>query len=345
MRSVLLFAPQLGCESDDPRGNSFTGPFTGDRRPPALGRLLARSSLQRHPAEHAHACLCRAFGVHAQDGEWPIAALTLLADGHAPGKAYWLRADPVHLQARDADLALVSRDLALRAAEAAALVDALNRHFAQDGLTFLAPAPQRWYLRLAEPARIRTSPPDDAHGRSVAARLPRGPDALTWHRRANEAQMLLHDHPVNAAREDTGAPAINSIWFWGGGSLPLDLPQTSEFAHVWADAPLARGLALLVGVPRSPLPSDGAAWLETAGEGRHLVVLDAPGFEALLDARAHQLAQLDEVWLAPLLRGLASGRLQELTLAVTHLQAALHFSLTRADLWKVWRRGHDLARA
>jgi hypothetical protein len=336
LRSVLLLATQLGPGSDDPRA-----PFSaGTRRLPALERVLARSRLRREPAEHAHAWLCGAFGVHAQDGEWPLAALTLLAEDIAPGAASWLRADPVNLQARDAGLMLACDDLGLRAADAVGFVEALNRHFEQEGLTFVAPAPQRWYVRLATPARLCTTPLELARGRDIAALLPRGPDALVWHRRANEAQMLLHAHPLNAAREDAGAPPVNSIWFWGGGSLPAGPAAAGAPVKVWADNVLARGLARFADRPLQPLPPDAGAWLAAASEGCHLVVLGtAPADNAELHA------QIDELWLAPLLRALGRGDLRELSLLVPHPRSTLRFTLARADLWKVWRRGHALGRA
>ncbi len=43
-----------------------------------------------------------------------------------------------------------------------------------------------------------------ALNRSVKHHLPQGADALAWHRVMNEAQMILHTHPVNVAREANG---------------------------------------------------------------------------------------------------------------------------------------------
>ena len=42
----------------------------------------------------------------------------------------------------------------------------------------------------------------------------------------NEAQMILHTHPVNAEREARGMPAVNSVWLWGGGTLPAITPPS-----------------------------------------------------------------------------------------------------------------------
>lgn len=33
-----------------------------------------------------------------------------------------------------------------------------------------------------------------------------------------EIQMLLHNHPVNVAREHSGKALVSSLWFWGSGS-------------------------------------------------------------------------------------------------------------------------------
>jgi len=326
VRSVQLFVPQLVPDLPDPA--------EAISRRPDLQRLLARARRQRVAADHFEAMLCGAFAVHAQD-DWPVAPLTLRADGQAPGEHFWLRADPVHLHAQQSGLMLVDgARLDIASGEAAALVDALNRHFSADGLAFTAPAAARWYVRLPQPARLRTTPVRLAAGRSVDALLPTGADALAWHRRANEAQMLLHAHAVNAAREARGAPAVNSLWFWGGGRLP----ECSAHLRVWAEDVLTRGLALCARRPLEPLPADAAEWLARAGDGEHLVTLEtlSGGQRGGWDER---LAHLERAWLEPLLRAVARGGLQ-LALVTHHAGNSLRFTLSRSDLWKLWRRVH-----
>jgi hypothetical protein len=112
-------------------------------RYPALQRLLRRARKQHVAAEHFEAVLCSLFAVQPQD-DWPIAALTLRADNGAVGEHFWLRADPVHLHARQTDLMLVDGEhLDIAIGEATALVDALNRHFSAEGLAALPSAPRR----------------------------------------------------------------------------------------------------------------------------------------------------------------------------------------------------------
>ena len=229
--------------------------------------------------------------------------------------------------------------------EAAELVQTLNVHFAHEGLRWSAPHPRRWYLTGPASPDIATTPWPSAVGRSVDALLPRGPDALQWHRRFNEVQMLLHEHPVNQRRESRGEPAINSVWFWGGGCLPA--PVRSHGWSVWADNALVRGLALVCGMEPKPVPGNAGLWLKQASAGDHLIVLDAlaepahrgdaPGWAALVDA-------LERNWFAPMRDFLARRSLARVTITTQHMNLALHYEVLPSDLWKFWRRDTGVPR-
>lgn len=295
---------------------------------PALHRWLARARLQRRQCECWEQALCERFGVSRQR-DWPVAPLSLLADGQAPGEACWLRADPVHLQATRAELILArAGSLGLTQADADALALSLNRHLAADGMQLVALRPERWYLRASTPQDLATTPLAEAIGRSVDALLPRGSQALSWHRRLNEMQMLLHDHPVNAAREAHGGLSVNSVWLWGGGCLPAC--SRHDELTVWTDAVLARGLALCARAPCFDLPASGAAWLNGLRNGEHLVVLDAAQDAAVL-------GELEARWAAPLLAAVGNGALPGAALVTHHGQELLRFTASRLDLWKFWR--------
>src|SRR5882757_2790399 len=73
----------------------------------------------------------------AKQRDWPVAPYTLLADGGAPERHYWMRADPVHLQVGRDSLGLSdSAAFEVSRAESEALVEALNRHFGQTMLVY-----------------------------------------------------------------------------------------------------------------------------------------------------------------------------------------------------------------
>jgi hypothetical protein len=168
-------------------------------------------------------------------------------------------------------------------------------------------------------------------GRSVDPLLPYGEDALAWHRRFNEVQMLFHEHPVNQAREAAGEPSINSVWFWGGGYLPTEL--RGGFACVWGNDPLARGLALATHL-RLAAPVDNARqWLDQASDGEHLMVLES---SSALDSDA--VRRLEDGWFAPLLLALKQRRLAQLRLLIANREDVLRLDLESGDLWKFWRR-------
>ncbi len=308
---------------------------------PALELLLARGRAARAEAASPERWLARAFGLG--EAPLPAGALTVLATGGEPGPGFWLRADPVHLRLLRDRMALIpSAGFVIERSEAEALVTALNRHFAGE-LVLDAVQPDRWCVWARGPAAIAAEPPIALAGEDVDANLPRGADAARWNALLNEAQMVLHAHPVNEAREERGAPAVNSVWPWGGGALPR--AAAGRWQSVSADDPVALGLARLAGARQRPLPADAGAWLERAPEeGRHLLLLDAlRGARALGDAEALalRLRSLEQRWFAPFLAALRSGRVGMVTL---HVPDAGHSSETiRGDLRRFWRRARPLA--
>ena len=63
-----------------------------------------------------------------------------------------------------------------------------------------------------------------ASGLNLRDLMPAGRDGARVRSLVNEIQMLLHEHPVNAARLARRQPVINSVWLWGIGSLEKVFP-------------------------------------------------------------------------------------------------------------------------
>ncbi len=295
-----------------------------------LRRLLSRARTATTSHEPLEGALMQRFGVTRQR-DWPVAPLARLGDGQPSDTGYWLCADPVHLRVdRDALVLVDSRGYKLAQTDADALVRTLNLHFDAAGLAFSAPTPHRWYARVTHAPDLETVPLREAAGRNVDSLLPSGGEALVWHRTFNEIQMLLHDHPVNEAREARGEPPVNSVWLWGGGSLPAQV--SGEWICVWANDALARGLARAADIDCADTPGSFTSWLQEAKEGEHLVVLE----DADLD-------RTESNWLAPALHALRARLLSKLSLSAAVGSAVLRFDLTRSDLWKFWRRAPAVA--
>ena len=193
-----------------------------DERLPGLERLLARGRRADREALSTEEWLAREFG--CDDAPLAAGALSLLADGSddgaGPGTDLWIRIDPVHLRVGRERLALVPGEaFAVSRAEAEALVESINRHFSAE-MTVYPLHPKRWCARVVLPDAPHADPPLEIAGEDMSAMLAPGSRRGRWHALQNEIQMLLHDHPVNAAREARGEPAVNSVWCWGAGRLP-----------------------------------------------------------------------------------------------------------------------------
>jgi hypothetical protein len=266
--------------------------------PASLELLAARGRHDRTTPRPLEGWLQQAFGL---SGKLNAGAISLLGAGGAPGDASWTRADPVHMR--------VERERVLMVPATAFPVSREFRVLDQ----------HRWCARLARDMDFGDEPPLEMAGRDATT----GPeDALL-----TEVQMLLHNHPVNEAREARGEPVLNSVWLWGAGRLPGG--AHCRWQSMASADPFALGLAKLAGASARPPPANADAWLaQTSGDGRHLVTLDPA-------------ESLERDWFAPLAAALRASRIGMLSLHVP--EAGLSFETIRGDLRRFWRRRRALA--
>lgn len=333
MRTVTLFVPSLFWPE-----TGATDAY-GGLRLPALETILSRGNAADSACENEPAWLCGRFGVQKQT-DWPVAPLAFAGDGGEPGAAYWLHADPVHLRAHNDGLILLAPDvLKLAEDESRALTMALNRQFEAEGLVFHASHPRRWYLKMPQAPRIRTVTLKEAIGRDVNRLLPEGEERLRWHRIFNEVQMLLHAHPVNTAREERGETLANSLWFWGGGTLPA---SNNPFDAIQSHDPLVIGLAILAGIIPAPLSGENGF---AAGNNTLVDIRDAE-HEFLRGNVAdwrRALETLERRRFAPVLEELRSGSIGKAVVATVAQGRRHEWSVTRGFGWHLWKRPRALA--
>jgi hypothetical protein len=318
----------------------------------ALNTLIARSRFTRRPPQSLEATLTDACGLPAGA---PYAALRCFGEStpavDITNDAYWICADPVHLRFLQERLILAdSSCLGIELDEAHAIADELNRQFSEIG-TFHVASAERWYLQLSSATDLGEFdvPPLSAiAGRSVERQLPATPQMRGLRQWLNEAQMVLHGHPVNAARDDSGRMPINSLWLWGGGRLPQQLPR--PFDSLWSALPLAVGLGRAAGIPTRAVPPDAATFLASVGRSapgsRHLVLLEdllGPVQYENGDGYRSALQKLENDWFAPLRQALISGPLKQLRLESSTAYGALCWQSTPVEQWKLWRRTQPLA--
>jgi hypothetical protein len=348
---------------------------------PGLQSLLAQGDVTRNPGAFLEEACLQQLGLRHIASN-PIASLTLLADGGAPGNDVWMRADPVHLhvsrdnvQLMDAHLLEPTRE------EADALAASLNTHLAQNGLAIDVRDPARWYMRIPEGEPPETTTLWRASGANVYDHLPadssNAEGNINWRRLQNELQMLMSGHPVNVAREAAGKLTINGLWFWGAGAMsepPPELPEPNQnvmlklsnprnairppvvskpkvdhpYEVVLAKLALARGLALDRKLALTQMPADfrGAE----ANLVNTLCVIHT-ATRALRRNDRHgwmnEVARLDAEWFTPALAALQDRRLDSFTLLLPNEQGSLRTKLMPPKAWAFWKRvkaGKKLAR-
>jgi hypothetical protein len=316
--------------------------LTCDLPLPAFATLLGRGRLRHLPPRSTAAVLAEASGLTAP---LPAAALRRFELHEHPGPddgCDWLCLDPVQLNFHDRSLIVGNpRQLELSSEEAAALAVALAPTFAGLGELEVV-SPGHWNLRLhAEAPAFQALP--EAAGRA-ASPLPLDADYAAWRHALNEAQMVLHAHPVNQVRTAAGKPAVNSLWPWGGGRLPEPGTHTFVAAYdaLWSNDPVARGIARLLQIEGATLP----ARFEIAAARKSLTVFDAleqPARSGDAIVWRDELARFEADWLAPALAALRGGRLRALRLIAPGDLGAAEVQLSRYDLWKFWRTPRRLA--
>ncbi|MDA8257371.1 MAG: hypothetical protein M0Z99_17380 [Betaproteobacteria bacterium] len=297
---------------------------------PAFTTLLGRGALRRLPPQDTAAILAASTGLAAP---LPAAALRRLALREHPGDADWLCLDPVRLRFDQRSLLVDDpRQLQLSEAEAAALAAALAPTFAALGeLEVISPGAWNLRLKITAPAFQDLS---QATGRS-ASPLPSHPDYAPWRHALNEAQIILHAHPVNQARQASGRPLVNSLWPWGGGRLPQS--AGSPHGMLWSSDPVAHGIARLLGIDAAPPPA-GFAGSSAAAPLAMINALEHPARSGDALAWCEQLARFEADWLAPARDALQAGRLDALRLLAPGELGSAELLVRRRNLWKFWRK-------
>jgi hypothetical protein len=331
MKTVHLVIPDLFLPKD------FAAEVSAGLSVPALQKMLGRGHSEMLEPVPLENLLCDLFGVPCQN-DAPIATISAAFDGLAAG--CWLRADPVNLNLQRDQLLLAA--VQVGSEEAAALCASLNTHFAGQGMEFFAPHPQRWYVRLDRLSLMRTTPLSQVIGGDVRKALPLGEDAAHWHQVFNEIQMLLHTHPLNEAREARGEPAINSVWFWGGGCSESVALQ-KNYDSVSSDDVLAGMFAVSSGATFSVWPEK---WRDAENNGRQLLVWT--GLRSTLQggnlaAWRIALQDFENSYARPIWQALRSGSIASLQIDILGGDSMLRVVLTPANTWAFWRRAGRLA--
>lgn len=324
---------------------------------PALATLLGRhSSRQLHSyTEHSRilpheAWLARTLGLTvpaaapltAHTGA-PLAAACMAGCGLGAQAAtgHWLILQPAHIQISSTHPSLADpRALQLDEADARALYDAARPYFEELGKPLLYGAPGLWFVRADDWATLSTASPDSVVNQNLGDWLPEGDRARDYRRLQNEIQMLWHQHPVNAAREARGLPAVNSYWCWAGASASASAAAPAQAAPLLAVTGGPSWLQSLAAPAWRQATVDQVLAAPGSAHPGVVVVPDliAPGQASEWAEWLAAFEQIDRQWCAPLLAALQDRRVQRVHLLLSHRESWLEVSGTRLAQRKFWRK-------
>lgn len=334
MRSITLFIPGL------------LGPDIAihpDDLPslPALNWFLTKGQHQTRPALSASYSLCELFGLSSEkETDFPIAAISRLSDDNQQPEGVWLRADPVHVQAdRDGLILIDNNRFSLSQHDALGLAADINIILKPYELELEVPVPYRWYLKVQNGLKLKTTPIDSVVGRDILPYMPSGDDRINMIQLMNDIQMTLHDSDINKKREQEKALPINSIWFWGYGALPKIIDR--QWSFIISDEMLAKGLSMIAATPFEELPQNYADIKKTDPNYNGLLVINS--FQKFsyyhdLEGWLEALMYYESNWFSPLLKALKRKELDQLTIRTE----TRTISLDKACRYKLWKKQKTL---
>ena len=305
--------------------------LTCDLPTPGLSALLEHGELSSHAntADQPWPAIVRAA---LNTNNLPAAAACrLLGLGSAPDSARWVCLDPLNLSILQHRMLINDpAGLELTMDEAAQLAVPLAPTFAPLGELHIT-TPTQWHLKLNDAAPSAGLPAlATAIGHSAEGGLSKD---RSWRSALNEAQMVLHQHPVNQARSERGQPVINSLWPWGDGRLPPVAATHSAQSRLYAAEPMLRGQARHLGIHHEALPMH---WNEIAAGGiDSIIVIDT--LHAATRARdgmrwRDALAALDANWFQPIFTTWQQQTASHITLLMPAAQGVRKLTLTENSL-------------
>jgi hypothetical protein len=304
---------------------------------PALEFVLRRGHATAAPCSGSIAWLCQRFGL-TPSGNCPLAPILAQSAHLGLEHSQWLCADPIHVDVHPQQVSVArGADLELTTDESLWMVQALDRHFASRGVRVAPFDPTRWLINAPALTRLDTAPPDSED--RLLRVMVSGEDTGRWNAFLTEVQMLLHDHPVNAARASRGALPVNSLYLWGAGIVASTRAVDTLAA---SDDPLTLAL---IRTAHLELHRDVPAALDRASGMPAASVLAVPASGER--ARAHQdtIRAVDQHWLAPALQMLEDRRLDRLELVVREDASAMKtYTVARRAFWQLWKRTKLISR-
>ncbi|MDH5571452.1 MAG: hypothetical protein OEY89_06780, partial [Gammaproteobacteria bacterium] len=240
-----------------------------------------------------------------------------------PDMAWYMCADPVYIQAdRDDAVLLAHEELHLSTEEAQFIAADINHFYKNEPWELVVLSTRHWVIKSDIQYDLQLTSLQTVSGQRVRENLPQGKDAKYWRQVLNEIQMLLHGMPLHQQRELEGKLPVNSLWFWGAGSLPeLNVFSPGKWQMVFGKDRLCEAISKYTNCPYNNIDnqvfnSDNMGFVKTKGD---CLFLDQ-GFSSTVHTQEEFQKQLnmlltfDAQWIKPAITLLKQGKLDSLRL-------------------------------
>jgi len=226
--------------------------------------------------------------------------------------------------------------------EAKGYLQALQEQVSDCDVTF---HPGQGYHNLmvikSEPFSKRLTPPDELTGEGIRNFMPSDDQFKELIYVMNQAQIILHSHPVNQQRKRENRDPVNSIWLWGNGNagtLPSFEGKFGKPATLISASLLFQGMARAAGM--NVVSVEGATgFADTNYEGkvkatiselknRDIVYLNIAGAEEVslkgnIDDKILTIEDIDSSVIGPLLKETSQNTDVKMLVVVNHMSSAV----------------------
>ena len=169
---------------------------------------------------------------------------------------------------------------------------------------------------------VRTVPPHDIIGQSLAGHWPEGDGADRLKQWMLDSLEILDDHPVNRRRREEGLAPGNMIWLWGQGyapTLPNFLQTFGKRGALITAVDVVRGLGRATGLDLISVPG-ATGYIDTNYRGKadhalaalenhdfvaiHVESPDESGHEGNVEHKLRAIEDIDAKIVGPLREGM-----------------------------------------
>ena len=221
-------------------------------------------------------------------------------------------------------------------------LNALQTHISDFGVTFYpGVGPHNIMVMNSKPFTIRLTSPNELIGEGIRKFMPVDAEFKDLIYIINQAQIILHNHPVNKKRKLESLDYANSIWLWGNGkngTLPSFKKKYGKSGSLISASLLFQGMAKSADM--RVVKVEGASGFDETNyenkvkaaiqelESQEIVYLNVAGIEDIslkgnIDDKIITIEDIDSKVIGPLLKETFSNNEIKMMVVVNHMNSAV----------------------